>query len=184
MNKPKKKKHRWDAVAKHVLKTQIVGAEVGVHRGQMSRQLFKLIPNLKLYMIDIWSEEAYPDDSPESASEKGKRKYKELWKDNMEAARTAVRKYKAELIRSDSVKAADSFAEHSLDFVFIDADHSYEAVKADIKAWEIKVKPGGLICGHDYETKENKKFGVNKAVDEIYGDKVVTGSGGTWFVRL
>lgn len=36
------------------------------------------------------------------------------------------------------------------DFVFIDAGHSYEAVRADIRAWECKVKPGGWFGGHDY----------------------------------
>ena len=62
-------------------------------------------------------------------------------------------------IRAASVAAADSFADGSLDFVFVDADHSYEAAKADIAAWRSKVKPGGILCGHDCElrvTAENR----------------------------
>ena len=51
---------------------------------------------------------------------------------------------------SDSVAAAASYADASLDFVFIDGDHSYEGVKKDIIAWLPKVKPGGIIAGHDY----------------------------------
>ena len=54
------------------------------------------------------------------------------------------------------------------DFVFIDADHSYEAVKADIEAWSPLTN---FICGHDYC---NKWPGVMKAVDEIYPKAILT----------
>lgn len=49
-----------------------------------------------------------------------------------------------------SWEAARHYEDSSLDFVFIDANHKYESVKKDIAAWRPKVKPGGLICGHDY----------------------------------
>ena len=52
-----------------------------------------------------------------------------------------------------SIAAAATFADATLDFVFIDADHSYEAAKADIAAWKSKVKPGGILCGHDCELR-------------------------------
>jgi predicted O-methyltransferase YrrM len=49
-----------------------------------------------------------------------------------------------------TLAAAHEFARNSLDFVFVDADHSYDAVKADVAAWLPKVKPGGILAGHDY----------------------------------
>jgi len=55
--------------------------------------------------------------------------------------------------------------------VFIDADHSYEAVKADINAWYPKVKVGGYLCGHDF-ILGNPEDTVNKAVTEIFGDDI------------
>jgi hypothetical protein len=55
--------------------------------------------------------------------------------------------------RMDSLTATATFGNGSFDLVFIDADHSYEAVKADISAWRSKVKPGGILCGHDCELR-------------------------------
>ena len=65
-------------------------------------------------------------------------------------------------IRDDSATAATRYDDGSLDFVFIDADHTYEAVKRDISAWWPKVKSGGVLAGHDYD-----ETGVKKAVDEF-----------------
>jgi len=67
--------------------------------------------------------------------------------------------------KMDSLQVARKFKDKSVDMVFIDADHSYEAVKADIEAWLPKVKK--LICGHDYEPKNWP--GVKQAVDEKFG---------------
>ena len=49
-----------------------------------------------------------------------------------------------------SLQAATMYDAASLDFVFLDADHSYEGVSADIAAWTPKVKRGGIIAGHDF----------------------------------
>ena len=54
------------------------------------------------------------------------------------------------LLPMTSDMAAAWFEDESLDMVFIDADHSYEAVKRDIQTWEKKLKPGGILSGHDY----------------------------------
>ena len=52
-------------------------------------------------------------------------------------------------IESDSSLAADRFEDESIDFVFIDAAHDFESVSRDIRSWYPKVKPGGVIAGHD-----------------------------------
>ena len=51
------------------------------------------------------------------------------------------------------------------DFMYIDADHTYEAVKKDLELCKIKTKPGGIIAGHDYN--KEKFCGVVDAVNEF-----------------
>jgi precorrin-6B methylase 2 len=67
-----------------------------------------------------------------------------------------------------------------VDMVFLDGDHEYEAVAADIAAWLPKTRK--LLCGHDYNSPEFP--GVAKAVDEIFGDRLTFGVGSIWTVRV
>lgn len=69
-----------------------------------------------------------------------------------------------DLLVCTSVRAATYFPDNSVEFVFIDAAHDYESVKTDILTWLTKVKPGGWLCGHDYEKSWED---VVKAVDEL-----------------
>ena len=53
-------------------------------------------------------------------------------------------------IRKSSVEAAKDFTDGSLDAVYIDASHDENSVREDIKTWRPKIKPGGVLSGHDY----------------------------------
>jgi cephalosporin hydroxylase len=75
-----------------------------------------------------------------------------------------------------SVQAAAYFEDQSLHAVFIDGEHSYEAVRADIAAWRPKVKPGGWLAGHDWDYEP-----VARAVRE-HGDPAVRGA--CWLFRI
>jgi hypothetical protein len=68
-------------------------------------------------------------------------------------------------IKSLSHEAADFFDDESVDVLFVDAGHSREAVMKDIEAWLPKMKPNGIMAGHDYTAWE----GVNQAVTEVFG---------------
>ena len=71
--------------------------------------------------------------------------------------------------KSDSAAAASLFPDASLEFVFIDAGHSYEDVQKDIAAWRGKVKPGRMLGGHDYN--QHNFPGVVQAVNEAFGGR-------------
>lgn len=77
-----------------------------------------------------------------------------------------------------SVEAAKRFKDGTIDFVFIDSDHSYESVKEDLEAWWPKVKVGGALGGHDY----HPSFGVIRAVDEFFGKKPDETSNSAWVI--
>jgi hypothetical protein len=68
-----------------------------------------------------------------------------------------------------------------VDMTFIDGDHEYESVVADIECWLPKTRK--LICGHDYQNADGGFPGVKRAVDEIFGDRVVVAEA-IWAVSL
>jgi predicted O-methyltransferase YrrM len=85
------------------------------------------------------------------------------------------------LLKSTSADAVSSFSDSSLDFVFIDGEHSYPNVFADIINWSPKVRPGGILAGHDYGVHP----GVAKAVEDGFGrGGFGLPAGSVWCVRM
>jgi uncharacterized Rossmann fold enzyme len=162
------------------------GAEVGVFAGEMSAALLRENPILHLDMIDSWEGDgqAYQGDSGDwhaKLSQQQQDGYFEAAKQRTEFA--SVRRT---IMRGRSTQAAEH-SPHQYDFVFLDADHSYEGCKADIEAWSAKVKPGGWLGGHDYENTSFPKFGVTRAVNEFvaaHGLKLELGDHFCWFIRI
>ena len=125
------------------------GAEVGVLNGKYSEILCASNPSLKVYSIDPW--EFYPVHN----------NFRRAWmyEPIYQEAKKLLSKYpNSEIIRKKSTDAAKDFADESLDFVFIDADHRFQAVTNDIAEWSKKVKKGGLVCGHDFGKSRSKDF--------------------------
>jgi predicted O-methyltransferase YrrM len=135
------------------------GAELGVDKGILFGMLLRECPDLDLIGVDV-----FPDPLRSHRAFEYAERYR----------------YRARLFRGDSAQMAEGVEDGSLDFVFIDADHSYEAVRKDIDAWRSKVRPGGWFGGHDY----NRKFpGVIRAVDFVFGARnVITLPGSIWSV--
>jgi cephalosporin hydroxylase len=116
---------------------------------------------IAFYAVDTWQGSANEPAMVEAAAQAGGSVY-ELFRANMAEAGVldAIRP-----VRMPSVAAATLFANGSLDFVFIDADHTCEAVRADIAAWRPKVKAGGILAGHDWNTYGS----VQEAVTAMLG---------------
>jgi uncharacterized Rossmann fold enzyme len=158
-----------------------VGVEVGVFTGELSRRLLKR-DDLTLYMVDSWiahdpESEYGKNDFHGKLSEMEQERYYQHTK-----LVTSFAGSRAKVIRKSSLEASSHFADQSLDFVFLDADHSYESVKKDIEAWLPKIKSGGWISGHDYDNIAWPTWGVKKAVDEL--GKPELGLNFTWFIQL
>jgi SAM-dependent methyltransferase len=105
--------------------------------------MFAKIRGLKLYCVDPWI--PYPR-YVEMCDQQGIDEYNGAF----EAAKTRLSGKNVEFIRKFSMDAVKDFEDNSLDFVYIDGNHSFEYAIADIAEWERKVKPGGIVAGHDY----------------------------------
>ncbi len=160
-----------------------IGAEIGVFAGELSARLLTR-DDIGLYMVDSWTvhgdgQYVESGDFHATLSQTQQDSYMQ-----MAINATAFAEGRRTVLRSDSVSAAAMV--DMLDFVFIDADHSYEGCKADIAAWYPKIKSGGLVSGHDYSNTDFPCFGVNQAVDEFteqYGLTLELGDNFTWFAR-
>ena len=134
------------------------GAEIGVWTGKLSRCLLGAFPRLYLYMIDPW--ESLQESTVSSHGRKKSRR-------DVIAARLMAEEVTKEFEPRATILQEMSTAcrvyRNTLEFVFIDANHSYESVKADIEWWLPAVRRGGIICGHDYSLRHNKRrgWGVN-----------------------
>lgn len=71
-------------------------------------------------------------------------------------------------IKKSSEEAVKSFPDVSLEFVYLDGNHEYEALRQDIMLWLPKIRIGGFLCGHDI--KQKRFPGVTKAVKELLGE--------------
>jgi hypothetical protein len=145
------------------------GAEIGVKAGRFSEWMLKRWKGEKLISIDPWLEdaaEAYVDSANVAQA-----KHEEFYAETQ--ARLRPFGARSEIWRATSVEAAERVPDRSLDFVYIDARHDYESVLEDLNAWYSKVKPGGIIAGHDYATGSFKQgeFGVKRAVDEFFAER-------------
>ena len=170
---------RWHAVIDRCPDATL-GAELGVLRGTMSRELLNALPGLHLLLVDRWAE--YPDERKLKPS-RVTRQTQEYFDEALEECRCNVAPYseRVSFLRYDTVEASDHF-DGELDFVFVDADHTYQGVIDDVTAWMSKVRKGGWILGHDYGSNRHKD--VKRAVDKMFGRRVETDADDVWAVQL
>lgn len=105
----------------------------------------------------------------------------------LETAQHRANDIGATLVVDDSTNYANTVPDSSLDFVYIDGDHSYEACKHDITVWWPKIKPGGILSGHDFAASGNVDYGVIQATTEFAEAHdltlhVIAGPFATWWV--
>ena len=151
-------------------------AEIGVDRGGLTTHILKNTSVREYWAIDPWKE--YIGE--------GSGKLGGVSQEEWDRRADAVLKLLAifpqlRVLREESVTASKKFKPASFDMVFIDAIHSYKHTKQDIIAWEPLVRPGGVLCGHDY-TRRFK--GTIKAVDELIGDDLILFEAAIWLKEI
>jgi len=133
-----------------------VSAEIGVDHGDFSQLILKTTSPKKLHLIDAWADE---------------NRYHGGLKDLVE------NKFKKEIAGGTvalnvgfSTTVLAGFPDYYFDWVYLDTDHSYQTTKAELAILKSKVKPGGIIAGHDYIIGNwitGQRYGVIEAVNEF-----------------
>lgn len=116
------------------------GAEIGVADGRNSLTLCQAIPGLQLLCVDPWQK--YPE-NPRGGPQ-------EQHDGNLALAQQRLAGFDVRFIRAFSMNAVEDVPRESLDFVYIDGNHGRKYVWADLCEWGARVRPGGIISGHDF----------------------------------
>lgn len=132
-----------------------VAVELGVDQGLFTEKILELANPSKLHLVDVWNTEVYNDDKRVSVQDK--------FKEHIESG-------KIELNIGYSTDVSKQFEDNYFDWIYIDTDHSYETTKSELEMYRTKVKPGGIIAGHDYilgSWNHMIRYGVKEAVHEF-----------------
>ena len=118
------------------------GCELGTYQGGSTFFLLDNFPDLTLHTVDIFEQQPGHENY-----EKDRYDFTDRYPDFMEKAK----KYGDRLVvyKGWTQEVVKDIKDGTYDFVFIDADHTYEGCKKDILLWRSKIKPEGLLMGHD-----------------------------------
>lgn len=136
------------------------GVEVGVWNGQNAFHLLKKFEDLHLVLVDDYdAKKLEMNNMPSEEVEWAQRKCTETLKKFTD---------RYNWMQMESLDASEYIVDGSQDFVFLDANHWYKSVKADIDAWLPKVRIEGILAGHDFSGHFR---GIQRAVLEKFGEE-------------
>lgn len=156
--------------------------EIGVEHGTFSQQIINALNPSEIHLLDPW--EVNPNNG--KVYSQGHISGMPTAYSNVNMQIAIERKYAQEISkgtvrihRGYSNELVDRFEQEYFDFIYLDGCHLYESVKQDIKDYYQKVKPDGILGGHDYVSKEviftqqgqsytnQLGYGIKQAVDEF-----------------
>jgi hypothetical protein len=153
-----------------LLPKRSVGAEIGVHLGDFSKDILDFVAPKKLHLIDPWEhkksklyEKAVYGGGARNGQEEMDQRHSYV----------CVRFYKqtdtnqVKIHRGRSAAVLEEFPDNYFDWIYIDGCHLYEHVRKDLEISARKVKVDGLITGDDYNGAGWWRAGVTKAVNEF-----------------
>lgn len=157
------------------------GVEVGTLHGTYAQQILDSWRG-HLYCVDPWQnqpKEIYHDGQNEV----------DLPAIFQQVSNSLGNHPRCTLLRMMSLNAVGRFDDGELDFVYLDGNHSLEAVRQDLLDWWPKIKIGGLMCGHDFftryddDTNSDAQTAVNELADAIGVKPMVTWCTSWWFIK-
>ncbi len=151
-------KHVADVRGSDFLK-QMRMAEIGVFSGQSTEVFAERVGGL--IAVDAWDDASLLGNK--ALTQYPMANVKKCFLERMERFGERIM-----VLHGPSLDMAAQVPDGSLQMVYIDADHRYPAVRADILAWAPKVEAGGFIAGHDYN-EQNWGPQVSRAVHELIG---------------
>ena len=119
--------------------------EVGVKQGYFSEVILSSCSTITDFTgVDLWATQKSYDDSA-NVAQTDQNSY-------FEESKTRLAKFEGRwrLVKGDSLAVSTTFPDSSIDFIYLDARHDYRSVIDDIAAWAPKVRPGGILAGHDF----------------------------------
>lgn len=136
-----------------------IGVEIGTHRAVYAKCILDRWPGI-LHCVDPWFNPEGYDQATLLDGSNGDRQEDE------KVAKRTLNPYGRRAIRHFTIssKALSLFADNSLDFVYIDGDHRQEHFRFDLHHWYMKVRPTGMIAGHDWLCPGEKEHGWGKGI--------------------
>ncbi len=144
-----------------------VCVEIGTFKGDFADFILKMEPS-KLHLIDPWISIM---DVPA--------RWHAIPQDQMDEIKSQVYSRfasdaRVQIIEKYSIDGLDDFDDDSIDWIYLDANHSYSFIEQDLTNWWDKLKPGGFLCGNAYQDDEAQikllDFGIIPAVDSFLED--------------
>ena len=133
----------------------MVVAELGVDHGDFSELILKITSPQKLHLIDVWEGGRYHNGLNNIVETKFNKE---------------IDKGQVEMNIGFSTEVLLNFPDNYFDWVYLDTDHSYKTTKEELDILKLKVKPDGIIAGHDYTIGnwvDHNRYGVIEAVNEF-----------------
>ena len=147
-----------------------IGLEIGVHKGEFSQKILKLIKPKKLHLVDPWyyyQEQTYEHSLYGGKVGKNQQEMDTRYRLVTQRFADEIKSGQVEVHRDFSNNICQDFGDSYFDWIYIDGNHLYEYVKQDLELYYDKVKTGGFITGDDYFKGGWWNGGVIKAVNEF-----------------
>ncbi|CAE8586617.1 unnamed protein product [Polarella glacialis] len=152
-------------------------AEVGVEKGQT---LLYLVSRASLPIVEYVGIDPYYSEEKPTLNE-----VLDGYRRNLSATISAKHGSVARLELQSSQDAVSAFEDGQFDLIFIDADHEFLPAKRDLSAWRRKVRPGGILAGHDFSMHHiSVVLAVSWECGEMHTRTVNLGSDTTWWCRV